>query len=70
MNHDNCRLCHPYRVEVIADNSGKWCGNDKRFATVDAARDYVVELGWRWTAVRACRVVDTSRDNLVVWKGQ
>jgi hypothetical protein len=60
MNHDNCRLCHPYRVEVIADNSGKWCGNGKRFESMGDAADYARDLAWRWTSVQRWRVVGDS----------
>src|SRR5215468_3891185 len=31
---------HPYRVEVIADNSGKWCGNMLRFPDLEQALAY------------------------------
>jgi hypothetical protein len=47
----------PLMVEVIADNSGKFCGNALRFDTLDEARHYAVDLSWRWTSVREWRVV-------------
>lgn len=47
-----------YRVEVIADNSGKWCGNGLTFETIATAKDYAVNLFYRWTAVREWRVID------------
>jgi hypothetical protein len=43
-------------VEVIADNSGQWCGNGIRFATHDDAAAYAKGLAWRWTLVREWRV--------------
>lgn len=46
-----------YRVEVIADNSGTWCGNGLTFETEAAAHEYGRDLSWRWTAVREYRVV-------------
>jgi hypothetical protein len=46
-----------YKVEVIADNSGKWCGNARRFNTELEATEYAVNLKWRWTLVREWRVV-------------
>lgn len=61
-----------YKVEVIADSSGEWCGNGMRFATVEEATAYGTNLAWRWTLVREFRVVDTNpglRDgNGVPWK--
>jgi hypothetical protein len=39
-----------YKPEVIADSSGKWCGNALRFATMREADDYLTDLSFRWTA--------------------
>lgn len=47
----------PYRVEVIADSSGKWCGNGLHFATALEADKYGYDLAMRWTAVRKYRVL-------------
>ena len=47
-----------FRVEVIADNSGKFCGNGMTFDTSEEARDYAVDLHWRWTAVKSWRVME------------
>ena len=49
-----------WKPEVIADNSGKWCGNGLCFATRDEADHYVVDLAMRWTAVRDTRVVESA----------
>ena len=49
-----------WKVEVIADSSGKWCGNQLVFATKEAAEEYAKDLTWRWTAVREWRVVETD----------
>jgi hypothetical protein len=49
-----------WKPEVIADGSGKWCGNALRFATYEAAREYVLDLAQRWTAVREVRVVESD----------
>jgi hypothetical protein len=46
-----------FKVEVIADSSGKWCGNAMRFATREGAEAYARDLAWRWTLVREWRVV-------------
>jgi hypothetical protein len=47
-----------YRVEVIADSSGKWCGNALTFNTSDEAQGYAIDLASRWLLVRAWRVID------------
>jgi hypothetical protein len=47
-----------YRVEVIADSSGKWVGNGCRFATRDEAEAYGRDLSRRWILVREYRVVE------------
>lgn len=49
-----------FKVEVIADGSGKWCGNTLTFPSVELARAYGSDLFSRWTAVRQVRVVDTT----------
>lgn len=46
--------------EVIADNSGKWCGNGLRFATREEAEANVRDLMCRWTLVRETRVVEST----------
>jgi len=48
----------PFKVEVIADNTGTWCGNGLTFATVQEAEAYAQDLWSRWTAVRSWRVVN------------
>ena len=54
----------PFRVEVIADSSGKWCGNGLHFATAREAEDYAIDLSCRWTAVSKYRVL--NGDTVVV----
>jgi hypothetical protein len=51
-----------WKIEVIADNSGKWCGNGLRFASKDVAQQYADDLAARWTAVRDARVVETPEE--------
>ena len=46
-----------YKVEVQADDSGKWVGNGLTFRTVEEAENYGFNLSMRWTAVREYRVV-------------
>lgn len=51
-----------WKVEVIADSSGKWCGNGLRFESEEAAREYGEGLFMRWTAVREWRVVPAESE--------
>ena len=44
-------------VEVIADNSGKFCGNGLEFDMLEKALEYGSDLSGRWMAVREFRVV-------------
>lgn len=47
----------PYIAQVIADNSGKWCGNALEFDTAELAETYATDLAMRWTLVRDWRVM-------------
>ncbi len=49
-----------YAPEVIADGSGKWCGNGLRFATREEAESSAQDLMMRWYAVRETRAVESS----------
>jgi hypothetical protein len=49
-----------FKPEVIADGTGKWCGNALRFATRQEAEDNVCDLMMRWFAVRETRVVESD----------
>jgi hypothetical protein len=49
-----------FAPEVIADSSGKWCGNGLRFATENEAQHYVRDLSLRWLLVRETRVVPSE----------
>lgn len=55
-----------FRAEVIADNSGKWCGNGLIFDTAENAKDYAADLGCRWFAVRAYRVVQIDSGAVIL----
>jgi hypothetical protein len=46
--------------EVIADSSGKWTGNQLRFATEREARMWVDDLSMRWISVQETRVVQSE----------
>ena len=47
-----------YKVEVIADTSGKWAGNGLTFESTTLAIEYAQDLFMRWTSVLEWRVVD------------
>jgi hypothetical protein len=49
-----------WKPEVIADSSGKWCGNALCFATREEAEANVLDLSMRWFAVRETRVVESA----------
>jgi hypothetical protein len=53
-------LATSWAPEVIADGSGKWVGNQLRFATKAEAEANVYNLMMRWTLVRDTRVVETT----------
>lgn len=46
--------------QVVADSSGKFCGNALRFATREEAQAYVNDLFNRWTSCTDKRVVETD----------
>jgi hypothetical protein len=49
-----------FAPEVIADSSGKFCGNGLRFATREEAEANVQDLMMRWMSVRETRVVESG----------
>jgi hypothetical protein len=49
-----------YKVEVIADSTGNWCGNDKVFHDASSAEEWARDLFMRWTLVREWRVIDDT----------
>src|ERR1700730_15797846 len=49
-----------FKPEVIADPSGKWCGNALRFATREEAEANVQDLMMRWFAVTETRIVESD----------
>ena len=53
-------LASSWAPEVIADSSGKWTGNQLRFATKAEAEGNVYNLMMRWTLVRETRVVEST----------
>jgi len=51
-----------WKAEVIADNSGRWCGNGLRFATKAEAQQYALNLARHWTMVERWRVIESDDD--------
>ena len=59
-----------FRAEVIADSSGKFCGNGLTFETVTEAQTYVDNLMSRWTLVTQTRIIDMESDAVVMVNGE
>jgi hypothetical protein len=57
---DNVEGVRSWVPEVIADDSGKWCGNALRFAKKEDAEAWVKDLSYRWILVRDTRVVPST----------
>lgn len=53
------------KVEVIADNTGKWVGNSLRFDTLAQAEEHARDLASRWMLVRQWHVVDEETGEVV-----
>lgn len=49
-----------YKVEVIADSSGEWCGNGCRYSSKGQAESAAQSLACRWMLVREWRVVESD----------
>jgi hypothetical protein len=49
-----------WKPEVIADNTGKWCGNGLRFATEKEAHENAHDLMMRWMAVKEYRAAPSD----------
>jgi len=49
-----------FRVEVIADSSGQWCGNALRYDTREQAEEAARDLACRWSAVQSWRVIEVE----------
>jgi len=54
-----------FKVEVIADRSGKYCGNGLKFEHVAQAEEYGIDLMSRWTLVTSWRVVEVSTSKVI-----
>lgn len=53
-----------WKVEVVADDTGKWYSNAKRFATKERAEFAAQDIRTSWLAVRDARVVwDDKEEN-------
>lgn len=53
--------------QVIADNSGHWCGNGLRFATEREAIDNACDLMRRWVMVTATRAMPSADPVNYTW---
>ena len=49
-----------WKVEVVADNSGKWVSNSLRFPSKLQADRYAIDLERKWTAVREWRSIEVK----------
>lgn len=49
-----------FKVEVIADDSGKWASNGMKYATPEDAKKAALSLTGRWMLVQKWRVVDST----------
>lgn len=49
-----------WKIEVIADSSGKWAGNGMRYPTYRSADAAGYSLSQRWTLVKEYRVVSSE----------
>lgn len=56
-----------WKPEVIADSSGKWCGNGLRFATKEEAEANARNLMMRWFAVTDTRATESSDPVNYAW---
>jgi hypothetical protein len=59
-----------FKVELIADTTGEWYGNQPRFATAEEAELYASDISSRWTSVRQSRVVPDEQPANYVWRGR
>lgn len=56
-----------YKVEVIADDTEKWCSNAVRLATKEEADKYGHDLFSRWLAVRKWQVTESDEPVNYKW---
>ena len=49
-----------FKVEVVADNSGRWVGNTLLHDTFDEAKAAALELSYSWTLVQKARVAEVN----------
>lgn len=55
-----------YKPELIADSSGKWCGNSLRFATLDHARTVLLSAVMQITLIEdELRELERARAALI-----
>lgn len=56
-----------FGVEVIADDSGEFAGNNVRFRSPGEAEAYGADLAARWTLVSEWRVCDSDKPANYEW---
>jgi len=56
-----------WKPEVIADDTGKWCGNGLAFATKEEAEANARDLMRRWILVTATRAVESDEPVNYKW---
>ncbi len=49
-----------FKIEVLADSSGKWATNMMIFNTAEEAGVYARDLARRWTLVRDWRIIEVE----------
>ena len=59
-----------FKAEVIADSSGKFCGNGLTFETATEAQTLVDNLMSRWTLVTQTRIIDMESEAVVILNGK
>jgi hypothetical protein len=57
-----------YKIEVIADRTGKFVGNQLRFASRQEADEYSRDLMSRWLAVKTYRVIESDDPVNYEWR--
>lgn len=52
-----------FKIEVIADQSGKWAGNNMVYSTFEEAKAAARDLASRWMLVTKARVVEFNPES-------
>lgn len=57
-----------YKVGVKTAGDKDWVTNALRFATIDEAKHYSVDLDWRWTVKKELKVLPSDDPVNAAWK--